>query len=203
MDLPFKNNLYSYQIVVHGPGGHAQLASVSEPIADYWNAVDERTFGAHLQIGKSINVSLEGSMIDPNFESKDRRIVGPEKHRNLTISVALMSGLVIWNRITVTQATSKFGIRIRNDDKFMSNGQPKPWALYRSFETLTCRYVLHIGSKFDPKFLQLQFAKFPPGYILAGMNYEGRALELTPYVGKILKPPVADIIYDLPLGLSR
>ena len=205
MTIPVENNQHRYQILVHGRGGAAQLTPMSELVANYWSTINsEKVFGAHLRSGKSINVSLDGSAIDSNFVATPRDIVGPEKHRNLTISVAhLNTGIIIWDRIRISQATEKYGLRAINDDKFMTDGQPKPWALCRSFEQITCRYILHTKATFDAKLLQLHFAKYPSGYILAGMNYDGGPVAFTLHINEVLKPPEAAVIHDLPIGLRR
>ena len=205
MVIQTEDNQYSYQILVHGPGGHAKLTPVSEPVANYWRDIDsERVFGAHVQSDKSLNSSLDGVTIDPNFSAESRHIVGPEKTRNLTISLAhLNTRKIIWDRIKLSQATEKYGLRAINDDKFMTDGQPKPWALCRSFEQITCRYILHTKATFDAKLLQLHFAKYPSGYILAGMNYDGGPVTFTLHINEVLKLPEAAVIHDLPIGLRR
>lgn len=205
MVIQTEDNQYSYQILVHGPGGHAKLTPVSEPVANYWRDIDsERVFGAHVQSDKSLNSSLDGVTIDPNFSAESRHIVGPEKTRNLTISLAhLNTRKIIWDRIKLSQATEKYGLRAINDDKFMTNGQLQPWAMYRSFELMTCRYILHTAAAFDAKLLQLHFAKITSGYILAGMTYDSVPIAFTPHTSDVLKPPIAAIIHNLPAGLHR
>ena len=157
-----------------------------------------------MQSDKSLNSSLDGVTIDPNFSAESRHIVGPEKTRNLTISLAhLNTRKIIWDRIKLSQATEKYGLRAINDDKFMTNGQLQPWAMYRSFELMTCRYILHTAAAFDAKLLQLHFAKITSGYILAGMTYDSVPIAFTPHTSDVLKPPIAAIIHNLPAGLHR
>ena len=205
MAIQTEDNQYSYQILIHGPGGHAQITPVSEIVAEYWSGVkSERVFGAHLHSGKSVNVALDGSTIDPNFVGEARHIVGPEKHRNLSIFLAdLTTAMIIWDRIKLSRATERYHLRTINDDKFMTDGLSAPWAIYRSFELMTCRYILHTAAAFDAKLLQLHFAKFTSGYFLAGMTYDNIPLTFTPFTKDVLEPPVAAIIHKRPAGLHR
>lgn len=199
------NKQHTYQILVHGHGGHAKLTCVSELIAKYWSSVNsERVFGAHLQSDKSLNIRLDGTTIDPDFSAEPRHIVGPEKHKNLIISVAdLNTKLIIWGGIKLSQATQRYGLRAIIRDAFMSGGQPKPWAVYRSFEKVTCRYILKTDAAFDAKLLQLHFAKFASDDILVGMTYDSISISFKPLIGEVLKFPVAAIIHALPVGLRR